>query len=53
MAAPPVEAGATQETVALVLPEVPTRLAGAPGTVRGTTAALDSEGRDKPTTFEA
>ena len=45
IAAPPLDAGAVQDTVAWVLPPVADTLAGAPGTVAGVTAleAVDAD----------
>ena len=50
---PPVLAGATKATLAVVLPAVATTLVGAPGTVAGVTAADAAEATELPTPLVA
>ena len=51
--APPFEAGAVQDTVTCVLPDVPDTLVGAPGTVDGTAAVDAVDAEPVPTVFVA
>ena len=53
MAAPPLEAGAVQATVTEPLPAVTELTVGAPGTVRGVTAAEGAEAGPVPTALVA